>query len=88
MKSSPEPSATPTGDAPEASFKPEPPALIKWIAWFFKNWRSNWLYVLVALLLVIGAVAFEALNLASELIDWIACMNPDQMKRPLRCWSR
>ena len=62
--------------------------MIKWIVWFIKDWRKNWLYILVALLICVGAFVLESLGWSSEIRDWIACKNPDEMKRSLDCWKK
>jgi hypothetical protein len=75
------------GDAPDTGLKGKPPPMIEWIAWFFEHWRRYWMFILVALLVGFGSIVYEAMGWSSEIRAWIACRNPDEMKRSLDCWK-
>jgi hypothetical protein len=81
------PRRPPPPSADDANLKPEPPALVKWIAWLFTDGRRYWHYLLIALICSLGAYIFSAMGWDSDLGAWIRCLNPDENKRLLNCWK-
>lgn len=68
---------------------PEPPALLKQIKWFMVYGIRYKAVLAIALCVVVITYVVMATGIDKDIIrvisNWVACLNPDEMARPLSC---